>query len=83
MRPPNIVFRRLGDEVITVNLATDQIFELNRSAARVWELAVAGLSLSQIQGRLMAEFTCVPNAFDEISQAIAWLRSEGLLDDAN
>src|SRR5829696_3032146 len=39
---PDVSWRRLGDEVVIVHLKTNQIYRLNRTAARFWELVAEG-----------------------------------------
>jgi hypothetical protein len=35
---PDVVFRRLGDRMVLIHLNTNDIFDLNDTAARLWEL---------------------------------------------
>ena len=35
---PNVVGRRLDDRFVVVNLRTNRIYELNRTASVLWEL---------------------------------------------
>ena len=53
---PDVVTRRLGDEVVLIHLRTNQIYELNRTAARIWELISAGATRPQIEQWLEEEF---------------------------
>lgn len=53
---PQVVFRRLGDEMVLVHLDTDRIYRLNAVGARVWELIAGGLSRGEILGTLLQEF---------------------------
>ena len=50
------VSRRMGNEVVLINLKTDKIFSLNRTAARFWELLSAGHSLSEIENLILQEY---------------------------
>ena len=43
-RNPDVVFRRLDDEVVLVNMKTNLIYALNPTAARFWELLRRGSS---------------------------------------
>ncbi len=80
MRAGEVVHRRLGDTVVVVHLATDQIYELNLSAARIWELATQGLMPSEICEQLRHEFDGFEASIDaDISKAILWMCTEGLL----
>ncbi len=80
MQPGNVVHRRLGDTVVLVDLASDRIYELNWSAARIWELATAGLMPSEICHRLRREFEGAEASIQaDITEAISWMCREGLL----
>jgi Coenzyme PQQ synthesis protein D (PqqD) len=53
---PDVVHRRLGDEMVLVHLQTNEIFALNETGARFWELLAAGRSRAEIESTLTAEF---------------------------
>jgi hypothetical protein len=53
---PNVVARPLGDVLVVVSLGANQIFELNRTGTRIWELRVAGRSAAETAALLAAEF---------------------------
>ncbi len=53
---PDVVFKRLEDRMVLVHLATNQIFELNHTGARVWELLREGITGDALVDRLAAEF---------------------------
>jgi hypothetical protein len=78
-----VVARRLEDEIVLVNLATDRIFSLNRTGARYWELLDDGLEQDVIVRRLLDEFDVDrPTLEQEIASITAQLRSEGLVTEA-
>jgi len=52
----DVVARRLGDEIVLVNLRTNLIFELNRTGARFWELLADGCDRREIERRMRDEF---------------------------
>src|SRR5947208_17196697 len=57
VRPSSdVVAQHLGDEVVLVHLRTNQIFTLNRTGARFWELVESGSDLSSVRDALIAEF---------------------------
>lgn len=57
MRPsPDVVYRRLGDTAVLVHLGTNEIFELNDSGARLWELLGEGHGLDDAIQTLVREF---------------------------
>lgn len=53
---PDVVFKRLEDRMVLVHLTTNQIFELNSTGARVWELLQDGITGDALFDRLNAEF---------------------------
>jgi hypothetical protein len=77
---PDVVSRRLADEVVLVNLRTNRIFALNRSAARFWELFHAGRPRAEIADALVSEFDVERERVDgEIDGLLASLTAEGLV----
>lgn len=57
LRPhADVVWRRLEDEVVLVQLQTNRIYSLNATAARAWELLSAGADRSEIERALLDEF---------------------------
>lgn len=53
---PNVIFRRLGDEIVLFHLGSDRFYELNGTAARFWELLSAGRHPDQIREQMLEEF---------------------------
>ena len=53
---PDVLAKPVGGEVVLVNMRTNRIYELNRTAGRLWELVGEGLTLGEIQARLVDEF---------------------------
>ncbi len=53
---PDALATRVGDEIVLVHAGTDQIYVLNRTGARVWELMCAECDRAEIEQRLMQEF---------------------------
>jgi hypothetical protein len=69
---PDTVANRMGDQIVLVHVGTDRIFELNQSAARVWDLLASGHNRNEIQKILLEEFN--------ISESVAAQQIEKLLD---
>jgi hypothetical protein len=69
---PDAVANRMGDQTVLVHVGTGRIFELNQSAARVWDLLSSGHGRNEIQKMLLEEF--------DISDSIASQQIEELLD---
>ena len=80
---PDVVARRLEDEIVLVNLTTNRIFSLNRTGGRYWELLDEGLEQEVIVRRLLDEFDVDrPTLEQEIADITAQLRREGLVIEA-
>ena len=77
---PDFVSRRLDDEVVLMNLRTNKIFALNRTAARAWELLQTGHDWTAIRGVLLTEFDVRPEDLDRDLDALsASLATEGFV----
>ncbi|SRR5258707_8192462 len=57
---PNVIFRRLGEEIVLFHLESDKFYELNGTAARFWELLQTGKSENEIRNELLSEFAVEP-----------------------
>lgn len=51
-----VVTRRLGDELVLLDLASGTYFGLNLVGARVWELLKSGCTPPEVLGHLVGEF---------------------------
>jgi len=77
---PNVIFRRLGDEMVLFHLETDRFYELNGTAARLWELLCEEGNGEQLPERMLAEFDIDPAEFASEAEALlASLRKEDLV----
>jgi hypothetical protein len=77
---PDVVHQRVGDDVVLVHLKTNQIFALNETGARFWELLSAGGTRPEIEAAMMAEFEVEPAALaTEIDTLLAALAREGIV----
>ena len=76
----DVVYRRLGDTAVLVHLGTSEIFELNDSGARIWELIRDEYPLDRIVDVLTIEFEVEPaTARAECESLIASLTARQLL----
>jgi Coenzyme PQQ synthesis protein D (PqqD) len=77
---PAVLSRRLDHAIVLVHTDTNQIFELNETASRAWELLGQGLDLDSIVDQLVDEFEVErPRAVDELQALVIRLQAEGLL----
>jgi len=83
LRPNSeVVSRKLGDRLVVVNLRSNRIYELNRTASRIWELLGAGLGRMELEETLLTEFDVERSVVSqEIDQTIERFASEGLIGD--
>ena len=77
---PNVIFRRLGDEMVLFHLETDRFYELNGTAARFWELLCEQGNGDQLPEQMLAEFDVDPEEFArEAEKLLASLKKEDLV----
>jgi len=58
---PDVLAKVVGDDTVLVHLKTNRIYELNRTAARLWALLDQGLSPTEIEQALVREFSVSPD----------------------
>ena len=76
----HVLTRQLPGGAVLVHLQTNRIFELNETAARVWELLGAGVPQTDLASRLIDEFDVDPEtAAAEVTVLLDMLAREGLL----
>ena len=76
----DLVSKRLGDEIVLVNLQSDQMYELNTTGARIWELLQSARPIPEISRRLSAEFGVdEEQALTHVERMVNTLRAEGLI----
>lgn len=77
---PNVLFRRLGDEIVLFHLETDRFYELNDSAARFWELLSESDGRTGIHEKMMDEFEVDSDDLaNEMDALLASLKKEDLI----
>lgn len=77
---PNVVFRVLGDGAVLVDLSTNEIFELNETAAAIWVHLDRGDTPEAIVDALVAAFEVdVAAARDQLDELVTALAARGLL----
>jgi hypothetical protein len=77
---PDAVHNALGDQIVLINVRTNEIYELNRTGARFWQLLSAGHDLARIRQLMLQEFEVDETVLDrEIEGLLASLESAGLI----
>ena len=76
----DVVSERIGDDLVLVHLGTNEIFALNPTGARFWELLVQGESREAIEARLLAEYDVSPDTLAaEIDAMLAELARQKMV----
>jgi hypothetical protein len=83
MKPnPNVLSKRLGEEMVLFNLDTDHFYELNGPAARFWELLSTANDTAEVREQMLDEYAVDREQFArEASALLASLRKEGLVSE--
>lgn len=81
-RKRDVISRPFGDAAVLVDLTTNQIFELNRTGHRIWELLDQRLDRAAIADALQREFDVERSQLEmEIDELLGELRRENLLTE--
>lgn len=72
---PDVVARRVDDQIVLVHLGRNQIFSLNVTGGRLWELLSDGVPEAEATAQLREEFD-VPDAEVEAEVAAFWVLLE-------
>lgn len=77
---PNLVFQYIEDEALLLNMQTNQLYELNSTAIRFWELLSIGTNLLHIQEQLLEEFDVnATQLAEEITAILVFMQQENLV----
>ena len=80
---PDVVGRRLDDRFVVVNLRTNRIYELNRTASVLWELLENGVGHNELETQLGAHFAEDPAELrGELDETLRVLTDAGLVSAA-
>ena len=78
---PDVITQELEGELVLVHMATNRIFALNETGARVWELLESGRDTITIRETLEREFAVDPQQLErEMQDLVAALAAEGLVE---
>jgi hypothetical protein len=70
----------LEDKIILLHLRTDRFYELNRTAARLWELLGKGYVQAELEKQMALEFDLGPAELaDQIGTLLTSLKVEKLV----
>lgn len=81
LRPhPDVLVRKVGDEVVLVHMGRNDIFALNPTGTRLWELLSIGCSPAEAIVRLEREFEAGGDVIgQEVDRLMSELERNGLL----
>ena len=81
LRPdPNVLAKRVGDEIVLVHLETNRIYELNRTAALLWDALTSGSTRAELEEQLALEFEVERDELtNEIDEMLSQFTSEQLI----
>lgn len=78
---PGVVARAIDDQLVLVHLNTHQIYSLNRTGARLWELAERGLSREDAENLMVSEYAVsAAQLAVEVEELIAALSAAKLIE---
>ena len=78
--PKSVMARRVGDEVIVLDLTGGEYFGLPEVGARIWELLLDGKSLVEVAGVIVIEYDVDRATVErDVVSLVADLSDRGLL----
>jgi hypothetical protein len=78
---PAVLARRVDDELVLVHSGRNEVFSLNSTGARLWELLSEGRSPAEVVEQLAAEFEVTRElAEEEANRLLATLERENLVE---
>ena len=76
----DVIGQRLGDEFVLIHLRTNRMYELNLTAARIWELLTEACDRMGIESRLLDEFDADGSDIAaDVGALLSHLKSEKLV----
>ena len=76
----NVLFKRLGDDIVLFHLDTDRFYELNGTAARFWELLHHNPDVAHVRTQMLEEFDVAPDQLAaEAETLLTFLKKEDLV----
>ena len=64
-RDTGLVVRDIGDELLLLDLASNQVHQLNRTASFVWRQCGSRASVEEIRGAVLAAFDIAEEVVDK------------------
>lgn len=81
LKPDGVLVQTIGDDLVVMNIATEQYFSLSGSARRFWECILTSGSVSASAEQLMQEYEVEQRVLEQDLEAFcAELVKRGLLE---
>ena len=78
--PEDVVFQKVGEETVILNLKTAVYFGLDAIGARIWDLLERGCDLESVLSRLQEEYEVDPGELErDLLQLVGSLQHKGLV----
>jgi Coenzyme PQQ synthesis protein D (PqqD) len=78
--PEDVLFQKLNEEMVLLDMHSGLYFGLNAVGARAWELLIEGLTLRGAEQQLLVEFEVAPEVLRADLEAwLAALRQRNLI----
>ena len=78
-----VICRKLGEGAVLIHLETNQIYELNMTGHRIWELLEEGLGREEIRDRIQQEFSVASDRLSgQVDDLLDRLSAEQLVTTA-
>jgi Coenzyme PQQ synthesis protein D (PqqD) len=82
VRTADLLWARVGDEVVVLDQRTDMYLGINDTGAELWDLLVAGCGRRQLVERLVSQWEISEEqAGRDVTDFLQGLRAEALLDE--
>jgi Coenzyme PQQ synthesis protein D (PqqD) len=77
---PDVLFRQVEDELVLVKIASNEIFALNPTGARIWELISDNGDVAATVSLLAEEFEATESELrEQVETFVAELQRQGFL----
>jgi hypothetical protein len=84
VRNEKIRWTNVGDDIVLMDPDTESYFQLNATAAVVWELADSKSTVADMVREICGEFAADPQTVEaDVVELVAALRERGLLQVGN
>lgn len=77
---PNVLAKRVDEEIVLVHLETNRIYELNPTGASLWDALAGGPTRAELEQLLALEFDVQPDQLAlEVEEMLGQLADERLI----